>query len=148
VVTAFDAVQSALGLLGAGGATLLMAFALAALRPPAVPIALLLLGAVYALPAGHHVIPVPVYGSALLVAGELAYWSLDERIRERAQPGLGMPRLLAILGVGAAAIPVSALVLAAADADIPRSPVGTAAGAAAIVACVALLAALARARDA
>jgi len=147
VATAFDAVQSALGLLGAGGATLLMAFALAAVRPAAVPFALLLLGALYALPASHHVIPVPVYGSALLVAGEFAYWSLDERIRERAQPGVAMPRLLAVLAVGAAAIPASALVLAAADADVPRSPTGTAAGAAAVVACVALLVALARVRD-
>jgi hypothetical protein len=125
-----------------------MAFALATLHPSAIPIALLLLGADYALPADHHVIPAPVYGSALLVAGELAYWSLDEQIRERTQPGIGMPRLLAVLAVGAAAIPLSALVLAAADADIPRSPAGTAAGAMAIVACLALLLALARAREA
>jgi hypothetical protein len=121
---------------------LLLAFALVAGRPAAVPFALLLLGAVYALPVGHHVIAVPIYGSVLLVTGELAYWSLDERIRERADAGVELPRLVAIVSLGVAAIPVSALVLAAADADVPRSPAGTAVGAAAIVACVALLVAL------
>ncbi len=59
----------------------------------------------------------PIYGSALLLVAELAYWSLDERIRERAQAGVELPRLVAILAVGVAAIPVSALVLAAADAE-------------------------------
>ena len=120
---------------------MLMALALAGGRPGAVPFALLLLGAVYALPA------VPVYGSALLVAGELAYWSLDERLRERAHPGVEVPRLLGVLAVGAAAIPVSALALVAGDADIPRSPAGTAAGAAAVVACAALFVVLARLRE-
>jgi hypothetical protein len=91
---------------------------------------------------------VPLYGSVLLVCGELAYWSLDERIRERADAGAELPRLVAILAVGVAAIPVSALVLAAADADVARSPAGTAVGAAAIVACVALLVALAHLRGA
>jgi hypothetical protein len=124
-----------------------MALALAGGRPGAVPFALLLLGAVYALPADRHGIAVPVYGSALLVAGELGYWSLDERLRERAHPGVEVPRLLGVLAVGAAAIPVSALVLVAGDADIPRSPAGTAAGAAAVVACAALFVALARLRE-
>ena len=88
----------------------------------------------------------PIYGSALLVCGELAYWSLDERIRERADAGVELPRLVATLAVGVAAIPVSALVLAVADAEVPRSPVGTAVGAAAVVACVAMLVAIAHLR--
>jgi hypothetical protein len=113
----------------------------------AIPFALLLLGAVYALPVSHHTIAVPIYGSVLLVCGELAYWSLDERIRERADPGVELPRLVAILAVGGAAILASALMVTVADADVPRSPVGTAVGAAAIVACVALLVALAHLRD-
>jgi len=146
VATAFDAVDSGLGLLGTGAATLLLALALAAGSPAAIPFGLLLLGAVYALPVGHHTIAVPIYGSVLLVCGELAYWSLDERIRERADAGVELPRLAAILAVGVAATPVSALVLAAADADVARSPAGTAVGAAAIVACVVLLVALAHLR--
>ena len=146
VSTALDAAQSGLGLLGTGAATFLLALALAAAHPAAVPFALLLLGAVYALPAGHHVIAAPIYGSVLLVTGELAYWSLDERIRERAEVGVELPRLLATLAVGVAAIPVSVLVLAAADAEVPRSPASTAVGAAAVVACVAMLVAVTRLR--
>ena len=57
-----------------------------------------------------------------------------------------MRRLFALLGVSAAAIPASAVVLLAAEADVERSPATTAAGAAAIVACVGLLAALATVR--
>jgi hypothetical protein len=125
-----------------------MALGLATARPTPLPFALLLLGAVYALPASRRVIAVPIYGSGLLVIGELAYWSLDERIREHMHPGVAMPRLLAILAIGAVAIPVSALVHLAADAGVARSPAGTAAGAAAIVACVALLTALGSFRDA
>jgi hypothetical protein len=59
-------------------------------------------------------------------------------------PGVATPRLLAIFAVIAAAIPAGALVLLAAEADLERSPALTAAGAAAIVACLGLLAALAR----
>ena len=144
--TAIDATQTALAVAGVAAAMLLMALGLGAARPAPLPFALLLLGAIYALPAPDHVLPVPVYGSGLLVTGELAYWSLDERIREHMHPGVATPRLLAVLAVGAAAIPASALVLAVADADVARSPAGTAAGAAAIVGCVALLIALAHLR--
>jgi hypothetical protein len=106
-----------------------------------------LLGAIYAIPEGERAIAAPIYGSALLLTAELAYWSLDERVRRRVQGGVFAPRLLAILAVSAAAIPPSALVLIAAEADVARSPALTAAAAAAIVACVALLTALARVRN-
>jgi hypothetical protein len=90
------------------------------------------------------VLATPLYGSALLVAAELAYWSLDERPRQRVEAGVARRRLLAVLGIAAAAIPASALVLAVARVDLPRSPALTAAGAAALVGCVALLTAIAR----
>ena len=61
--------------------------------------------------------------------------------------GVFTPRALAILTVCVAAIPPSALALIAADADVARSPATTAAGAAAVVAWVAVLAALARVRS-
>jgi hypothetical protein len=83
----------------------------------------------------------------LLLTAELAYRSLDERVRQRVQADVATPRLLAILTVTVAAIPASALVLIAADADVARSPASTAAGATAIVACIALLAALAHFRS-
>jgi hypothetical protein len=134
-------------LAGAAAATVLLSLALAAARSAPIPFALLLLGAIYAIPEGERAITAPIYGSALLLTAELAYWSLDERVRQRVQGGVFAPRLLAILAVSAAAIPPSALVLIAAEADVARSPALTAAAAAAIVACVALLTALARVRS-
>lgn len=102
--------------------------------------------ATYTIPDGERAIAAPIYGSALLLTAELAYWSLDKRVRQRVRAGAVTPRLLAILAVSAAAIPASALVVVAAEADLSRSPATTAAGAAAIIACVALLAAVARLR--
>jgi hypothetical protein len=145
--TAFDTEQNAAVLAGAAAATFLLALALATARSAPIPFALLLLGAIYTIPAGERAIAAPIYGSALLLTAELAYWSLDERVRQRVQAGVFTPRLLAILAISAAAIPPSALALLAAEAEVARSPAITAAGAAAVVACVALLAALARVRS-
>jgi hypothetical protein len=131
---------------GAGAATLLVALAVAAGRYSPIPFALVILGAIYAVPDGDRAVPAPIYGSALLLAAELVYWSLDERVVARVLAGAVAPRLLAILAVSAAAVPASALVLVAADADVARSPAVTAAGAAAVVACLGLLTALARLR--
>jgi len=130
-------------LAGAAFATFLLSLALIPASSAPIPFALLLLGAIYTIPHGDRAIAAPIYGSALLLTAELAYWSLDERVRQRVQADVATPRLLAILAVTTAAIPVSALVLIAAEADVARSPASTAAGATAIVACVALLAALA-----
>ena len=132
---------------GAAAATALLSLALAAARSAPIPFALLLLGAIYAIPEGERAIAAPIYGSALLLTAELAYWSLDERVPHRVHAGVVRQRLVAILAVSAAAIPPSALVLIAAEADVARSPALTAAAAAAIVACVALLTALARVRS-
>ena len=132
---------------GAAAGILLVAVDVAAGRAAPISFALVLLGAIYAVPDGDRAVPAPIYGSVLLLTAELAYWSLDERVVGRVLAGAIAPRLLAILAVSAAAIPASALVLVAADADVARSPAVTAAGAAAAVACVGLLAALARVRS-
>lgn len=134
-------------LAGAAPAILLLLVALTAGRTAPIPFALLLLGAIYAIPDGDRAIAAPIYGAGLLLTAELAYWSLDERVRRRVQAGVATPRLLAILAVAAATIPSGALVLIAAEADVSRSPVLTATGAAAIVACIGLLTALARVRS-
>jgi hypothetical protein len=134
-------------LAGAAAATVLLSLALGTARPAPIPFALLLLGAIYAIPEGERAIAAPIYGSALLLTAELAYWSLDERVRQRVQASVFAPRLLAILAVAAAALPAGTLVLIAAQADVARSPAITAAGAAAVVACVALLTVLARVRS-
>ena len=68
---------------GATAAVLLLSFALAATRSLPIPFALLLLGAIYAIPDGERAIAAPIYAGALLLTGELAYWSLDERVLQR-----------------------------------------------------------------
>jgi hypothetical protein len=73
-----------------------------------IPFALLLLGAIYAIPDGDRAIAAPIYGGALLLTSELAFWSLDERVHQRVQPGTFTPRLLGILAVSVGAIPLSA----------------------------------------
>ena len=143
---ALDAERHAPVLAAAGAAILFLGLALSTQRSGAIPIALLLLGAVHVIPDGGRSIGTVIYGSGLLLTAELAYWSIDEHGHRPVQPGVFAPRLLAILAVVAAAIPASVLVYVAAGIDIPRSQASTAAGATAIVACVALLAAMARRR--
>ena len=139
-----DAESRAPVLAAAGAAILILGFGLSTRRSGAIPIALLLVGALHVIPEGDRSIGTVIYGSGLLLTAELAYWSIDEHGRRLVEPGVFAPRLLAILAVVAAGIPASALVLMAADVDISRSAASTAAGATAIVACVALLAAMAR----
>jgi hypothetical protein len=144
--TALAADPSAPVWAGAAPATFLLSLGLTVGRSAAIPFALVLLGAIYVIPHGDRAIAAPIYGAGLLLTAELAYWSLDERIRGRVHPGVAAPRLLAILAVTGAAIAAGALVLIAAEADLGRSPALTAAGAAAIVACIGLLTTLARLR--
>jgi len=141
-----DAESSGPVLAGAGSAILFLGLGLSTRRSAAIPIALLLLGALHVISDGDRSIGTVIYGSCLLLSAELAYWSIDEHGHRPVQSGVFAPRLLAILAVVAAAIPASVLVHVAADIDIPRSQASTAAGATAIVACVALLAAMARRR--
>lgn len=145
-MTAFDTGLKSAGLAGAAAALLLLALAVVAARAAPIPFALLFLGAIYTIPDGERAIASPFYGAGLLVTAELAYWSLGERVRQRVLGSVAAPRLLAILAVSAVSIPASALVLVTADADVARSPAITAVGAAAAVACIALLTALARVR--
>ena len=147
VTTAFDARPTAPLLAGAALAIVLISTALSAGRTAPIPFALVLLGAIYAIPHGDRAVAAPIYAGGLLLTAELAYWSLDERLRQRVEAGVFRPRLLAILAVTAAAIPASAVVVLAAEADVARSPGLTAAGAVAVVACIGLLTALARRRS-
>jgi hypothetical protein len=143
---ALDAESRAPVVAGAGAAILFLGLGLLTRRSAAIPIALLLVGALHVIPDGDRSIGTVIYGSGLLLTAELAYWSIDEHGHRPVEQGVFTPRLLAILAVVAAGIPASVLVLVAADIDISRSPASTAAGATAIVACVALLAAMARRR--
>ena len=141
---ALDADGRATVLAGAGAAILLLGLGLSARRSAAIPVAVLLLGALHLIPDGGRSIDTVIYGSGLLLSAELAYWSIDEQGRRPVEPGVFAPRLLAIVAVVMAGIPASLVVYLAAGVDISRSAASTAAGAAAIVACVVLLAAMAR----
>jgi len=141
-----DADSRAPVLAAAGAASLILGLGLFTRRSGAIAIALLLLGALHVIPEGDRSIGTAIYGSALLLTGELAYLSIDEYGSRPVEPGVFLPRLLAILAVVAAGVPASALVLMAADVDISRSAASSAIGATAIVACVTLVAAMARRR--
>ena len=143
---ALQAKSQAPAIAGAGAAIGILGLGISARRSDAIPIALLLLGALHVIQDDDRSIGTVIYASGLLLTAELAYWSLDEHGHRPVQPGVFAPRLLAILAVVAASIPAGMLVHIAADVDIPRSHASTAAGATAIVACVALLAAMARRR--
>ena len=109
---------------------------------------MLLLGTIYVVPEGDRTTPAPIYAGALLLIAELAFWSLDECAPGRVEPGTATPRLIAILAVVATGVAAGALVLLASESDVARSPARTAAGVGAILACIAVLAALARSRNA
>jgi hypothetical protein len=143
---AFDAEGRTLVVAGASASILLLGLGLYVRRSAAIPLALLIVGALHVVPDGDRTIGTVIYGSGLLLTAELAYWSIDEHGRRPVEPGVFVPRLLAILAVVAIGIPASAVVHLVADIDISRSPASTAAGATAIVACVALLTAMARRR--
>jgi hypothetical protein len=128
---------------GAAVAVLLLSLALVTGRPAPVPFALVLLGAVYAIPAGERAIPAPVYGGGLLLCAELAYWSLELRVVQRVHGDVVTPRLLAVLGLAGVSLPAGALVLLAAETGLGRSPATTAAAALAVAASAGLFALLA-----
>ena len=148
MLAALAAATTAESLAVATAAPLVRSLALLAGRAAPVSVALLLLGAIYVVPDGERAIPAPIYGGALLLIAELAFWSLDERLPGRVEPGTATPRLLAILLVVVTSVAAGALVLLASGSDVARSPARTAAGVGAILACIAVLTALARSRNA
>lgn len=86
---------------------------------PLVPAALVLLGATYAthLAVDDAALDVraPLFAAGLLLSAELAYWSLEERERIRAEPGEGLRRLGFVMLLGLGSIAVGGMLLAAAD---------------------------------
>jgi hypothetical protein len=125
-------------------AALLVAVALVTGRGTPVLGALVLLAVAYVTSDGGPAIPSPLYAGMLLLMAELAFWSLDEREAGRVEPGTGAPRLRGILAIAAPGVAASALVLLASEANTERSPETTAAGVAAVLGCVGVLAALTR----
>jgi ABC-type transport system involved in cytochrome c biogenesis permease subunit len=109
-----------------------------------VPAALVAVGGIYALQLAVDDAPLdvaaPAFAAGMVVAAELAYWSLDERERAKGERGDGLRRLALLAGLGVATLLVTALLLAAADALRTRGlgidVVGAAAAALALVAIV------------
>jgi hypothetical protein len=132
------------GASAAAAAALLVAATLVTGLVTPVLAALVVLGAIY--PEGGQTLPAPVYAGVLLLAAELAFWSLDERAPARVEPETGAPRLRGILAVTALGVVAGALVLLASKIDTTRSAAATAIGVAAILGYVAVLALLARLR--
>jgi hypothetical protein len=111
---------------------------------PLVPVSLALVGAAYATHLALDDPPLDVRVAALaallLLAAELAYWSLEEVDDVSAEPGEAWRRLAVVVGFGAVALVVAAGVLALVDAVRARGLVvdlvGAAAAAAALLALV------------
>lgn len=133
------------GAASATAAAVLVAAALAFGLVTPVLAALVVLAGVF--PEGAQTLPAPLYAGALLLTAELAFWVLDERDSGRVEPVAAGARLRRILLVTAAGVAASAVVLLAAETDTTRSPAATAAGIAAILCCVGVLAVLARAHQ-
>lgn len=116
-----------------------------------VPVPLALAGGVYAVQlaiddAAVDVVA-PVFAAGLLVAAELAYWSIDERERVTGEPGDGLRRLALVAGLGALALVVSVVLLAVADTIRARGLGVDVAGAAAAALALLSVVALTRSGD-
>ena len=88
----------------------------------------------------------PLVAAGLLVAAELAYWSLEERERAPGDPGQGARRLAFVAALGIGALVVSALLLALVDAVHVRSLALDVAGAFAAATALTVIVVVARGR--
>jgi hypothetical protein len=131
-----------------GAGVVVLAAALAAGRPGPVPAALALLGAQYALVLTVDGVPVdtraPLVAAALLVATELAYWSLELRLAVAEEAGAIARRSAVVLVLALAAMLLGASLLALVDVAGGGGLWLEALGAAASLAALVLLLALAR----
>lgn len=131
---------------GAGG--VLLAFVLVRGGVRTLAWALALDGAAYAASVGANAGAVdgaaPLVAAGLLLAGELAAWSLDERGRIAAEPAVRRRRALAVTLLVVGGLAAAALAVSVAAAPAGRGLVWTAVGAAAAVSAVALVVAVAR----
>jgi hypothetical protein len=130
-------------------AVLLLAAALAGRLAGLLPWALALAGAEYAafLLIRERSIDgyAPIYGAGLLLAAELAYWSMEERVPGHPGEGLTFRRTTLVVTGCVAAGGIGGLILAMSEASVSGGLWLEALGVAAAVGALALLARLARA---
>jgi hypothetical protein len=116
--------------------------------PGLVPVAVAIVGGLYAAQLAIDNAPLdaatPAVAVLLLLAAELAYWSLDERVPLRGDPGDSLRRLAFVVLLGIATAVVSAVLLALVDAVRAESLATDLLGAAAAVAVLATVLVLAR----
>jgi hypothetical protein len=132
----------ALAVLGAGG----LAVALAIGRISTIPWSLVALGAAAALSFENEGDPgrAPLYASALLAIGELAYWSLETRVSRPAVPGPASRRIATFAGLVAGSLAIGAILAAVARVEPGGGIALELVGVAAAVAAAALVLALSR----
>jgi hypothetical protein len=107
-------------------------------RPSLVPVAVALVGGVYALELAIDDAPLdvatPVVAVGLLLAAELGYWSLDEREGAVGEPGAALRRGAYAALLGVAALLVAGVLLALVDEVRARGLALDLVGAVAVVA--------------
>ena len=139
--------EAALGIVGTAGAAVL-ALALATARAGLVAPALVLVAGGYAAKlavrdAGALDGAAPLVGCALLLAAELAYWSVELAGAGREERPVLLRRLAAMLGLAAGALVLGSAVLAAAALPLGGGLLWDVVGVAAAAAALALIARLA-----
>jgi hypothetical protein len=131
-----------------GMGTALLLFALWRRAADVLPWALVLAGVAYAVPLfvrGSGVDEgAPLFAAGLLLCGELAAWSFDERWAMKTERAVTLARAGAVALLVLAGLAASALVLALAAAPVGGGLAWTVLGAAAAVAVVGLAARLSR----
>ena len=125
-------------------AVLVLAVVLVVGLPSVVPVPFLVVGGVYGAQLAVDDAPLdvaaPAFAAGLLVAVELAYWSLDTRDGVRGAPGDDLRRLAYVAALGIFTLLASAILLAVVDAIRARGlgvdVVGAVAAACALLAVV------------
>lgn len=101
-------------------ALVLLAVILVLALPSAVPIPFVVVAGIYGAQLAVDDAPLdvaaPAFAAGLVVAVELAYWSLDTRDRVRGMPGDDLRRVAYVAALGIGVLFVSAVLLALADA--------------------------------
>jgi hypothetical protein len=141
--------SGASGLLPLGGVAIaLLAAALGFGWPAGIPWALSVLGGEFVgalyVRGGSLDVAAAVYGAALLLTAELAYWSLDARTRSDDQAGLALRRGAVVLMVGIGSLGIGLVGVAVARLRVEGSLALTAVAVGAAVLALVIVAAMAR----
>ena len=145
-MTRADDTLQAAGIRVVGISFLLLVAALVLARPALVPVAAIAVGGLYGAQLAIDGEPLdvlaPAVAAGLLLAVELAYWSIDERTRWMSEAGDGARRTALVALIGAAAFLLAALLLALVDAvrakGLALDLVGAAAAAAVLLTVLAV----------